>query len=51
MAGDSIWVAARSDGTVYRVDPAQNRVVDTIAVGAKPTGLARADDGIWVAAG
>jgi DNA-binding SARP family transcriptional activator/streptogramin lyase len=50
VAGDSVWVADRSDRSIERVDLAQRRVVDTIAVGAKPTALVSEHDGIWVAA-
>jgi DNA-binding SARP family transcriptional activator/DNA-binding beta-propeller fold protein YncE len=47
----SIWVASRNgnDGVIYRVDPAHDRVVDTISVGSIPTALAPDDDGVWVA--
>jgi DNA-binding SARP family transcriptional activator/streptogramin lyase len=48
-ADGSIWTASRSDGTVVRVDPAHNRVVDTIDVGASPTALAADEQGVWVA--
>jgi len=37
------------EGVVRRVDPAENRVVDTIVVGAWPTALAADVDGVWVA--
>jgi DNA-binding SARP family transcriptional activator/DNA-binding beta-propeller fold protein YncE len=49
--GGSIWAASGSDGTIDRVDPAQDggRVVDTIQVGASPTALAADEDGVWVA--
>jgi DNA-binding SARP family transcriptional activator/DNA-binding beta-propeller fold protein YncE len=48
-AGGSIWVAARSDGVIEQVAPAQNRVVKTIAVGGKPTAFTTDGEGIWVA--
>jgi DNA-binding SARP family transcriptional activator/streptogramin lyase len=49
--GDAIWVASRDggDGAVYRVDPRENRVLDTITVGAIPTAVAADADGVWVA--
>jgi DNA-binding beta-propeller fold protein YncE len=47
-AAGSIWAASRSDGTVSRVDPKQNKVVDTISLGASPTALAADADGVWV---
>jgi YVTN family beta-propeller protein len=48
-AAGSIWVASRGDGTVSRVDPAKNEVIDTITVGASPTALAADANGVWVA--
>jgi DNA-binding SARP family transcriptional activator len=51
VAGDSVWVASRTDRTVLRVDPAQNRVVQKITLGAAPTALAPGDGGVWVAVG
>jgi len=50
-AGGSVWVASRSDGTIARVDPAQNRVSETLQFGASPTALAADEDGVWVTAG
>ena len=44
-----VWAASRSGGTVSRVDPAENRVVDVITVGASPTDLAADENGVWVA--
>jgi streptogramin lyase len=49
VAGDSVWVAARTDGVVKRVNPAQNRVVETTPLGAKPTAIFATADGVWVA--
>jgi DNA-binding SARP family transcriptional activator/DNA-binding beta-propeller fold protein YncE len=50
-AAGSIWVASRDDGegTVYRIDPADDRVVDTIAVGSIPTAIVGNKDGVWIA--
>ncbi len=48
--GTAVSLEDRSEGIIERVDPAQNRVVDRIAVGAKPTALVSEHDGIWVAA-
>jgi DNA-binding SARP family transcriptional activator/streptogramin lyase len=48
-AAGSIWAASRSDGTVSRVDPRRNQVIDTISLGASPTALAADADGVWVA--
>jgi DNA-binding SARP family transcriptional activator/DNA-binding beta-propeller fold protein YncE len=51
VAAGSTWVASYDgkDGTVYRVDPIDERVVDTIPLGARPTALAADRNGIWVA--
>jgi hypothetical protein len=49
--GGSIWVAGRSDKTVFRVDPAQNRVVDTLRLRSSPTDLAADEGGTWVLTG
>jgi streptogramin lyase len=48
-AAGSIWAASRSDGTLSRIDPRANRVVDTMSLGASPTALAADADGVWVA--
>jgi peptide/nickel transport system substrate-binding protein len=51
-AGDSgVWVANRQDATVWRIDPATNRVGDTIAVARDPAAIALIDSGVWVATG
>src|SRR5262249_28740789 len=46
----AVWVANSQDATVSRIDPAKNRVVDTITVGEGPSGLAVAPGGklVWV---
>jgi YVTN family beta-propeller protein len=49
VAAGSVWAASRSDGTVYRVEPTQNKVVEMIRTGASPTALAADADGVWVA--
>jgi sugar lactone lactonase YvrE len=48
-AGDSIWVADGTGGTVSRVDPSRTWRVSTISLGAHPTALAADRDGVWVA--
>ena len=50
-AGDSIWVASRNERALLRVDPRENRVVDTIPLGAPPRALAADAEGVWVAVG
>jgi YVTN family beta-propeller protein len=44
----SVWVANNLEGTVSRIDPRTNRVVDTIKVGGNPTWIAVTADRVWV---
>jgi YVTN family beta-propeller protein len=44
----SVWVANYLDGTISRIDPATNSVVDTIAVGRWPEHVAAGQGGVWV---
>jgi len=44
----AVWVASE-DGTVSRVDAATRRVVQRIAVGRDPAGVAAGDGAVWVA--
>jgi DNA-binding beta-propeller fold protein YncE len=48
-AAGSIWVASRSDATVYRVNPHEDRATGTIPVGSTPSALAADRSGVWVA--
>jgi YVTN family beta-propeller protein len=41
-------VANTGDGSVSRIDPSTNDVVETIAVGNRPQGIAVADGLLWV---
>ena len=45
----SIWVGNSAVGTISRIDPATNEVVATIETGNAPSGIAVADDLVWVA--
>jgi DNA-binding SARP family transcriptional activator/streptogramin lyase len=47
MAGDSVWVANSTDGTVTRIDRATGRTV-TIGVQGHPTGLTYYQGTLWV---
>jgi streptogramin lyase len=47
-AAGSIWVASPRDGAIERVDPKQDRVVQTIRVGTGPIAVAADDHGVWV---
>ena len=45
--GGSVWVANSLDGTVSRIDPSVNRVVQVVDVGNGPVGLVYAAGSIW----
>jgi len=45
----SMWVSNAGDGTVTRIDEADNNVLDTIKVGTFPYQIAPAGGGMWVA--
>ena len=45
---DAVWVANSLDGTVSRIDPETNRVVQTVPVGVTPTALAAGAGAVWV---
>src|SRR5439155_25113236 len=44
----AVWVANSGSGSVARIDPATNRVVRTIATGARPARIAVDGDSVWV---
>jgi YVTN family beta-propeller protein len=44
----AVWVADDATGTVWRVDPATNRVVTTIRLGFDPGGMAFGSGRLWV---
>jgi YVTN family beta-propeller protein len=43
-----VWVANSDDGTIMKIDPALRRVVATIRVGNRPTGVVTANGRVWV---
>jgi peptide/nickel transport system substrate-binding protein len=43
-----VWVANSCDGTVSRIDPTRNKVVETITVGGSPRAIAVGDGRVWV---
>ena len=45
----AVWVANSLDGTVSRIDPGTNTVVQTIDVGNGPAGVVYATGSVWVA--
>ena len=47
-ADGTVFVPNVTAGTVSRIDPATNKVVDTIPVGPKPFPIAYAFGDIWV---
>jgi YVTN family beta-propeller protein len=44
----SVWVANTGDGTVSRIDPRHDRVIQTIKVGASPNAITVTGDDVWV---
>ncbi len=51
VGAGSVWVANSGEGTIWRIDPAANRVVAKIYVGGTPSALALDGRGLWVAVG
>jgi len=49
FGGGALWVANRSDGTVWRIDPRTHTVVQKLDVGWTPESLAVTTDNVWVA--
>ena len=49
MAGSDVWVANALDGTLSEVSSETNSVVDVVAVGPEPSGIAFSHGAIWVA--
>ena len=49
VSGDAVWVANGLDGTVSRIDPGTDQVVDKVVVGNGPTGVAYGENAVWVA--
>ncbi len=47
---DSVWVTNVGDGTITRIDPARNKVEETIELGGNPGGVAIAS-AVWVTNG
>ncbi len=50
VGDDGVWVANELGGTVMRIDPRTNAVVETIETGQRPVGLELDGGGLWVAA-
>ncbi|MFZ4434799.1 MAG: hypothetical protein ACOYOQ_16535, partial [Microthrixaceae bacterium] len=48
-AGTSVWVTNTSGSRVWRIDPATNQIVASIAVGTNPAGVVSSGSAIWVA--
>lgn len=44
----SVWVADHREGTVSRIDPDTNEVVERIQLGSFPADLAAGEGGVWV---
>ena len=48
LPGHRVWVINECDGTVSRIDPDTNSVVETIETGYQPRRLAVTDGSVWV---
>jgi YVTN family beta-propeller protein len=44
----ALWVVNQLDGTVSRIDPESNEVVETISVGSEPQRVAAGEGRVWV---
>lgn len=44
----ALWAAKNESNELVRIDPATNRVTDTIAIGAKAWAVAATDQAVWV---
>ena len=47
-SADAVWVTNPDVGTVTRIDPDEQAIVDTIQVGENPTGIAVGEGAVWV---
>jgi streptogramin lyase len=47
--GGDLWVASSTDGTLFRIAPATNEILRTIAVGRFAKGVAVGEGAVWVA--
>lgn len=45
---EAIWVVNSRDGTVSRIDPRTDEVIETIVVGNRPYGIAAEETDVWV---
>jgi YVTN family beta-propeller protein len=48
VGGGSVWVGNSRDGTLSKIDPETNKVVEKLSIGNAPTGLAVGDGSLWV---
>jgi YVTN family beta-propeller protein len=48
---DMLWVTNYDDKTISKIDAGAGHVVATPSIGGTPTGIAFAEDSVWVAAG
>ena len=51
VGSGAVWVVNNGAGTVSRVDPVTNEVVNTIEVGGTPRGVAVGEGAVWVTVG
>jgi class 3 adenylate cyclase/streptogramin lyase len=48
VGAGGVWVASAAAGTVTRVDPTTNQIVETTTIGHRPQGIVVADGFVWV---
>jgi DNA-binding beta-propeller fold protein YncE len=48
VSAGAVWVVSDNDHVLYRIDPAQNRVTDSLDLGQHIEGLLISDGSIWV---
>jgi YVTN family beta-propeller protein len=51
VSDGAVWVANQHSGDLFRIDPSDDRVTDTIVVGGQPSAVAIAGRRVWVGGG
>jgi glutamine cyclotransferase len=46
-----VWASSRSDGILFRIDPASSRATPVVRIGGWPYGMAATDTALWVSDG
>lgn len=48
VGSDSVWLASSNDRALYRIDPADNSVIETLAIDAHVEGVQVVGDALWL---